>query len=224
MCKDPPDASKPIDITSAFPQWVKKALAQQAASGIRFTQPTPESEVGGYAAFDFDLGYGTCHGTSLAIFQIFEELPITSWTKKYGDTPLKTPPKRVPTELGGFPPRERAFNVLEESDKAAVATAHYLKTSKPGGHRWIGFVEVGDRALMKHIQLLGGKKTKVPKFGSWGYANDRDHSAIALGRVGKDRVYVLQKMNPMNPYYINVQPIANYDWHEIPPGKIKAKK
>jgi len=80
-------------------------------------------------------------------------------------------------------------------------------------------IEVGDRVILSRVDYVGGTRTDVPVFGAWGLRKGKgmDHSVIALGRVGNDRVYILQKMSPMNPYYINVRHIVDFEWYQIPP-------
>jgi hypothetical protein len=43
-------------------------------------------------------------------------------------------------------------------------------------------------------------------------------SVIRLGRVGNDRVYVLQETVAMNPYCTNARRFVDYDWCQVPPA------
>jgi hypothetical protein len=207
-----------LDVTSAFPAWVKKVLTEQAVAGLKFQQRALGSPTG-FTAFNYELGYGNCHGFTFHLFELFESAPLTEWQiYKQGQSNevVTTAPPGVPTVFGKFAPRYQVVNVYtnKEASKPLKTRGVQDRYSRPGGVQWAGIIDIGKNLVVQKIHERGGMAVTTPQFGDLGFKKESfDHTAIALGTRGSSHVYVLQKDSPMNPYFISLNRIEQFDWY-----------
>jgi hypothetical protein len=214
-----------VDIVKAFPAWVKTALTQQVATGVKFSQTSSSASPlgagqapGGLHAFQYELGYGNCHGFSFHLFKLFDDEPIKKWVS---DKTEDSAPAGVPSVFGEFPPKYQVVHVhyKDEAGQKPEAQAIFDTYSKQGGKKWAAVLNVGLNEVEKRVMDRGGGKASTPEFGYLGLKipqGGTDHSAIVLGRMGSTHVYVLQKDSPMNPYLVTLVPIAKWQWYRVP--------
>jgi hypothetical protein len=149
----------------------------------------------------------------------------------------------TPARFGDVPVREQAINPLGQDtdmpgprNKAPEVFAQFGNTADP--YRWTCFLNIGVELFVRHVSSGQQMRKKAPrpqmptqvshpKFGHWGMrdhkgAVDRgdgyeEHSCVVLGGVGRDHVYVLQKMGANMPAYISVVNVGDYKWYPYPP-------